>query len=185
MPVLSADAVLLTSGNALPALPATALPVLAVGDATAARAREAGCSDVRSAGGNAEDLLALACQTLPPGASLLLLSGAGQGTGLAAGLRDAGFRVRRRVAYEARAVPTFPDAAGEALLGNQVGAALFLSAEAARVFVRLLPPSLLPALSGVEALAIAPLAARVLRALPWRDVRASLTPTLDGLLTLL
>lgn len=181
-----ADAVLVTSGNALPALRGMeAVPLLAVGDATAARARAAGFASVWSANGDASDLLALAGRRCRPGASLLLASGAGQGAELARALRGAGFRVRRRVAYAARPVPAMPDAAVWALEGGKVRAALFLSADTARAFARLLPPALRPALAGVDALAIGPPVGAALAALPWRRVQVSLTPTLDGLLTLL
>ena len=52
------QAIVLTSAHAVPALsgPAKALPVFAVGDATAAAARRAGCGAVISAGGAAADL---------------------------------------------------------------------------------------------------------------------------------
>lgn len=179
------QAVLLTSGNAVAAVRGTSLPVFAVGDTTAARARAAGCPNVTSAGGDATDLVALVCRTCPPGSALLLPTGEGQGGGLAADLRAAGFRVHRRVAYVARPVRAMPQAALDAVAGNRLRAALFLSAETARVFVVLLPPSLHPALAGIDALAIGQPVARVLDALPWRRVHVSLTPTLDELLTFL
>ncbi|HYZ60956.1 MAG TPA: uroporphyrinogen-III synthase, partial [Acetobacteraceae bacterium] len=55
-------AVLVTSRNALPALPdeLRARPLLAVGRATAARAAALGFADVRDADGDAADLAALA-----------------------------------------------------------------------------------------------------------------------------
>lgn len=184
-----ADAVLLTSGNAVAgavaAVAGTAVPVLAVGDATAARARAAGCEQVESAGGDADALVALARRRCAPGASLLLACGAGQGTELAVALRAAGFRVRRRVAYAARPVAAMPAPAVAALEGGSLRAALFLSADTARAFAALLPADLVPALAEVEALAIGPPAASVLRELPWARVRVALTPALDGLLTML
>ena len=180
------EAILLTSANAVAALSdCPHAPVLAVGDATAAQARAAGRPDVRSAAGSAADLLALCRRHLPPGASLLLLSGAGQGTTLAADLRAAGFRVHRRVAYRAAPVPRLPGAAADAIEADRLRAALFLSAETAATFARLLPPSLHPHLRGIEALAIAPKAAAALAPLPWGRVRVSLRPTLEQVLALL
>ncbi len=183
------DAVLLTSGNAVPALaggpPGPGVPVLAVGDATAALARAAGAAAVESAGGDAAALLALARRRLPRGARLLLASGSGQGAALAAGLRGAGFMVHRRVVYAAVPVGSFPAAAAAAVAGGGLGAALFLSADTARCFARLLPAALRPALGGVEALAIGPAAAAALAPLPWRRVRVSVGPTLDQVLALL
>lgn len=178
-------AALVTSGNALASLTGLAGPLLAVGDATAQRAREAGFSDVASAGGDAADLLALVRRRCPPGATLLLATGRGQGRALSAALRGAGFRVQRRVAYVARSVRRLPDAAAEAVQGGHLRAALFLSAETARTFARLLPPALHPALASVDALAIGQPAADALAPLPWRQVRVSLAPTLDQVLALL
>lgn len=180
-------AVLVTSGNALAALPDAlhATPLLAVGDATAARARVAGFQDVRSAAGDADALAALARASLPPGGALLLASGRGQGAPLAARLRADGFRVHRRAMYDAGAVGAFPLAARRAFEARALCAALFLSAETARAFARLFPPDLAGTLGGVSALAIAQSAADALGVLPWRRVRVSLAPTLEGVLALL
>src|SRR5581483_8714594 len=71
------QAILVTSGNAVPPLPAShhGLPLLAVGDATAARARAAGFGQVSSADGNAGDLATLvAGRCDPDGDPLLLVS---------------------------------------------------------------------------------------------------------------
>jgi len=181
------DAVLLTSRNAVPALrpELRGRRVLAVGSATAARAREAGFTDVLDADGDASDLAALAERACAPGSSLLVLHGQGQGGALVATLRSAGFRVRRRVGYSVASVRTFPAAGSTALAGGAVRAALFLSAETARAFVRLLPTRRAAALGEVEALAIGQPAADVLTPLPWRRVRVSVRPTLDHLLGLL
>ena len=78
-----------------------------------------------------------------------------------------------------------PPAAIRALRDGSLAAALFLSAETARAFVRLLPPPLHPALAAVDALAIGQLAADALCVLPWRRVRVSAKPTQDSLLALL
>ena len=180
------DAILLTSGNAVEAVAAgPRLPVFAVGDATAERARLAGFDRVSSAAGDAAALLTLARAALHPGASVLLATGAGQGAWLAAGLRAAGFRVHRRVAYAACAATRLPDAAAAAIMGGRLCAVLFLSAETARIFCRLLPQDMQAALAQVDALAIAPSVAVALAPLPWRRVRVSVAPTLDQVLALL
>lgn len=182
-----ADAVLVPSGNALPALPASLhpIPLLAVGDATAARARRAGFTDVRSADGDAAALIVLARATLPAGSALLLACGLGQSKALASGLREAGFRVHRRAVYAARPAAALAPEAAEALRTGRVRAALFLSAETARAFVRLLPLALRPHLGHVDAIAIGRPAADALGALPWRRVRVSVRPTLDSVLGLI
>lgn len=173
------QAILATSANALqPGLPD--LPLLAVGDATAARAREAGFGVVHSAGRDAEALAALALARCDPaGPPLLLLSGAGQGFALAGSLRAAGFRVQRRVAYAARPVASLPVLPG-------FGHALFFSPETARHFVRLILRE--PATAMVEsatALAISEPTRTALGLLPWRRIHVASTPNQDALLALL
>jgi len=186
-PAPDVRAVLVTSGNALPPLPAALhrLPLLAVGDATAARAREAGFTNVCSADGDAAALAALAAQTLPPRVPLLLATGAGQGAALVADLRARGFPVHRRAVYAARPVRRLPAAALDALAGQDVRAALFLSADTACAFVQALPAALHRGLAGVDALAIGQPAADVLMQLPWRRVRVSANPTLVSVMALL
>ncbi len=182
-----ADAVLVTSANALPSVPPEyrAVPLLAVGDATGARARALGFQDVRSAGGDAVALTALAVATLPPGARLLLPVGAGQGAALAAALSAASFEVLRRVAYRAEPPRIFPPAAAEAFQARGLRAATFLSAETASAFAGLLPIGLRYCLASVDALAISESVAAALNPLPWRRVRVSASPTLDGIIALL
>ena len=181
------QAVLVTSGNALPQLPPALhpVPLLAVGDATAARARAAGFTEVCSADSDAAALAVLAAQMLPLRAPVLLATGTGQGGALAAALRERGFRVHRRAVYAAVPVRRLPGPALDALAGNGLRAALFLSAETARAFARALPASLLGSLGGVDALAIGQPAAEVLSRMPWRSVRVSAKPTSASLMALL
>ncbi len=180
------DAVLATSGNAIAALgPWRDVMLLAVGDRTAEMARAAGFARVHSADGDAAALARLVRTLLSPGARLLLASGARQGVPLATTLRDRGYRVLRRVAYAAQPMHRLPDAAAQALQGEHVHAALFLSAETARVFTALLPQPLHAALLQVTAIAIAPHTAEAISHLRWRSLRVSAKPTLDDVLALL
>ena len=180
------QAVVAASGNAV-ALPDAyhALPLLAVGNATAARARAAGFATVHSADGDAADLVALASLVAAPdGGRLLLAAGHGQGSGLAAALRRAGFTVQRRAVYAAASVRRFP-APAAAAIGGGLHAALFFSAATASAFARLLPPSLRGALRDTDAVVIGADAAAALQHLPWRALRVALRPTQDGILALL
>ena len=186
-PFGTVGAVLVTSGNAVPFLPASlhGVPLLAVGHATAGRARSAGFSNIASADGDAAALAELTRRACAPGTALLFATARGQGAPLAAALRAHGFAVHRRAVYAARPAARMPPAATRALRDGRLAAALFLSAETARVFVRLLPPLLHPALAAVDALAIGQPAADALCVLPWRRVRVSAKPTQDSLLALL
>ena len=180
------QAIVAASGNAV-ALPARyhPRPLLAVGKATASRARAAGFQHVHSADGDAQDLAAMASRVLDPAAGpLLLAAGHGQSMGLARALRMRGFTVQRRAVYAARPVRRCPQAAADAVAGG-LHAALFFSAETAHVFVRRLPRSLRPCLAGTVAAVIGEGAAEALRQLPWRALRVALRPTQDEVLALL
>jgi len=180
------QAILVTSGNALPALTPGPTPLLAVGDSTAARARTHGFSNVHSAGRDARALADLAARVADPLAGpLLLASGARQGEKLAADLRARGFRVVRRVCYAALQVQSFPPEAAASLSSGELHAVLFLSSETASAFVRLLPPEFYHALATVVALAIGNEAAEVLEKLPWLHVCRAENPTLDDVLALI
>jgi uroporphyrinogen-III synthase len=183
------QAVLVTSANALPALGPGLhdLKLLAVGDATAARARAAGFARVASAGRNAEALAALAIRCCAPARGALLLPTArGEGVELTRMLREAGFTVQRRTVYAAVPQESLPAAAAEALSQGAVGAALFFSPATARGFTKLLLAAM-PArcLNTVDALALSPAVAAPLASLPWRRIRVAEQPTQDALLTLL
>ena len=180
---LAVAAVALTSAHAVPALPpgCRGLPVFAVGDRTAAAARDAGCGDVRSADGTAVELAELMLREVR--GTVLLMAGAGQGAGLAAALRAGGVRVVRRVAYAAQPVRALPAAAAAALAGDGVHGVVLMSAATARQFGRLAGTA--AALAGAVAACISEATAAPVRHLPWRALRVSLRPNLRDTLDLL
>jgi uroporphyrinogen-III synthase len=105
-------------------------PALAVGDATARAARDAGFADVRSAGGDVTALSALANASLDPkGGTLLYCSGADVAADLVGWLIAAGFTATRRIVYEARVVAALP-----AIYSQPFDIIAFHSARAARAF---------------------------------------------------
>jgi uroporphyrinogen-III synthase len=183
------QAVLITSANALPALPGAyhALPLLAVGDTTAARARAAGFRDVQSAAGDVHALVALVLARCDPaGAPLLLAAGRDRGANPTPALQARGFAVIRRSVYAAAPVSALPEQARAALESGAVRAALFFSPATARAFVRLLRAALPPeCVSRVEALAISRATETALAPLPWRRIRVASRPNQNELLALL
>ncbi len=185
----SIAATLITSGNALDALPPdyTSVPLLAVGNATAERARRGGFTAVDSADGDAEALAALVRRRFQPAdGPLLLASGQRQGLGLAAALRADGYRVVRRVTYAARPASHLPDVAETLLRAGEPHVALFFSAETAGSYVRLVARAgLRDAIAYSEAVAIGRSASMALKALPWRRIRVAERPTQDDMLALL
>lgn len=187
------DAILLTSAQAVAPLAEAAaadaalreLPLFAVGDATAARARDVGFTRTVSAAGNAAELEALVRTRLPAGASLLLATAHRQGAGLAGGLRQAGYRLHRRVVYSAMPVQRLPAAALAALQAGEVAACLFFSTGTARNFERLYPVLSLKQLGAMQALAISPAVAAALAGLPWQAVQVAGHPDAAAMLSLL
>ena len=179
------QAILVTSAAALPALPASfhATRLLAVGDATASKARAAGFTAVHSAAGDAQALLALTTASCAPKAGSLLLPGAAD---LAADpttpLRQHGFRVIRRIVYRTRPAIILPADIHAAFHAGTIKPVLVYSPASARAFVRLARS--VP-LGGVEALAISAATAAALAPLRWRCIRVASRPNQDALLELL
>lgn len=190
----SAQALLLTSRAAARALPphlSRALPVLAVGEATAAEARACGFTTVAAAAGDAASLALAAEAAFDRAAGPLLLAvGAGYGHDLASALRTRGFRVSRRVVYAARPAKSLPRAAVAALGAGSVVAVLFFSRRSAECAISLIRAGGLAATaSRMQALAIstpvAAAASRALAPLVWGAVRVASRPNQDALLELL
>ncbi|MBC6440486.1 MAG: uroporphyrinogen-III synthase [Rhodospirillales bacterium] len=135
------QAVLLTSANGARALAdATAerdCAVLAVGDATARVAREAGFGDVASASGDVASLTTIAAARLNPGdGPVLHIAGSAVAGDLAGGLGARGFAVERCVAYRATTAATLPDNAVDGLRADRFDGAAFFSPRTAATFAR-------------------------------------------------
>jgi len=182
-------ATLVTSRNAVSACPQSCheRPVFAVGSATASCAADAGFRQVIDADGDAAALAPLVAAALSPkDGSLFFPTARGQGFALVNCLRQRGFRVIRRVAYEAIPVPVLSAEAVSDLQHQQLTAALFFSTETARHFVRLvLEAGLGGAVNNVDAVSISERAAMPLRKLPWRQISVALKPNQEAILALL
>ena len=181
------QAIIITSRAAARALPPAKLPVIAVGEATATEARARGFADVRAAGGDAQALAALIGATLKPeGGTLCLAVGEGYALDLASALRAKGFRVLRRVVYEARPSAALPAEARQAIREGHVHAALFTSPRSAREAMRLLRDAeLQKEAQNIIAIALSPRIAAALAALPWAEIRTASRPDHAALLACL
>ena len=140
--LVGVQALLCTSANGVRAFarrsPERALPLFAVGNATAARARAEGFGEVHSAAGAVGDLVELVGRFLRPDAgSLLHVAGSIVAGDLSGALRARGFMVDRAVLYEARPVTALSAATVRALTAGIVDVALFFSPRTAAVFTRL------------------------------------------------
>lgn len=136
------DAIVLTSGNGVPALADGSigwrdLPVFTVGSRTAAKVREAGLDDTRSADGDRNDLIELIRRTLPVPAKLLMIVGRDRKEDVPDRLREAGYEVTLWTAYAAEPVSALPEDMQAALRHGGGGAALHYSARGARTFIAL------------------------------------------------
>ena len=148
------------------------VPVFAVGDATAAAAREAGFDDVRSAGG---DLQALAALIRAQGAGLSILHPrAAEPAGDLAALVGDAARVTSLAVYEA--VETGAAAPGD------WDAVLIHSPRAGQVVAARLSAE---AVGGRIAAALSPAAARPLAVAGLAEIRIAAAPTEDALLAAL
>jgi uroporphyrinogen-III synthase len=141
-PVIDADlgagpwaAVLITSANGARAIAAhkrrgelTALPVLAVGQASATAARAAGFSDVTSADGDGGDLARLAAVRVSGAAvPLLYLAGEERARDLGAELAASGLKVATVAVYRTVKVAALPDDVRAALAAGVVEGVLHFS----------------------------------------------------------
>ncbi len=136
-------AVLATSANGIrglmrtPAIaPLRALPLFAVGPATARQAEVAGFRQIHTAGGDVDKLGAFVASSLPAsGRPLLHASGKAAAGDLKAALAARGFEVERTVLYEAVKATDFSPAARAFL--RLPGGVLLYSPRTAAIFARL------------------------------------------------
>lgn len=139
------QALLATSSNGVRALAthpqgaaALALPLIAVGEATARTAREAGFRDVKVAGGNVDALAALVRESLEPERGRLLhIAGRNRAGDLNTALSAYGFRVDVATLYAAEAATALPERVRSALQVGELDAVLLYSPRTARIYVDL------------------------------------------------
>jgi uroporphyrinogen-III synthase len=186
-----AQAVLLTSANGARALDAAApnetaaraLPVLTVGDATADAARGAGFTDVTSAGGDVDDLAALAVARLRTGGGRLIhIAGQTVAGDLLGRLTNAGFEIARVSLYEAVSASALSPEARDALDGQTLAGVVFFSPRTANLFVKLVVESgLAPRVRTITAFCLSDAVAGAAAALSWREIVVARAPRLDAL----
>ncbi|UWU69052.1 uroporphyrinogen-III synthase [Bradyrhizobium sp. NC92] len=144
---VSYDAVLVTSANAirtvvlqLPDLGLLQLPLFAVGEHTAAAAREAGFAEVIVAGGDAASLRDKVMQSardkvLKKKSALLYLAGGDLSRDLGGELGAEGFRVVTRTTYRMAPVKHLPREVCEGFAAHGIEAVLHYSRRSARAFL--------------------------------------------------
>ncbi|CAN0453389.1 unnamed protein product [Discosporangium mesarthrocarpum] len=163
------------------------IAAIAVGDASARAARDAGFAAVESAAGDIHDLAALVRRRLDPQAGPLLHPAGSVTAGdLAAMLSADGFDVRRYVAYAAEPVPCLPDAAVRALTTHGIAAVLLYSPRTAALFRELVETAGLTRFCAeIDALCLSRAVADRLSPRAFRAVRVAARPDQAALLALL
>jgi len=176
-----AQAILVTSRNGAAALAVSTdrrtLPILAVGDATAAALREAGFADVRSADGDAQALATLAAHSLDPARGPVVHArGAEIRYSPLVPLRQAGFATAEATLYRTHAIHTLPPEAAPC------DTALIYSPGSARRLMAAMPARVAPmAIIAISEAALAPM-----RGAPFvAGLHAAPHPSEEAMLTLL
>ena len=173
-----AQAIIFTSSNGVRAFPdargARDRTVLTVGNVTAAAAREAGFTDVRSADGDVRSLAALVKRELDPAKGKLIhIAGDHVAGDLGGELRAAGFNVERRLAYASVAAAPLPEA-----LNGPLDIVLFHSPRAADRFIELGAPNAANLTAGCMSGAIATAAEKT----AWKRIVTAPYPREEDLL---
>lgn len=189
----SADALLVTSANAMHALtdvPPQWLekPVFAVGEATAAALRDRGFTQIIAGDSTAEDVIHRIPEffTESGGRTVLFLSGQHISTDPQLLLAPYGITVGRSVTYVAEAVSALPDALLQHLKTGTPATLLFYSTRTAAIFRALIMQHALTATLGpLTALCFSPAIAETLADLPWAACDAVQTPTTEAILSAL
>ena len=164
-------AILITSANGARAIAAhkkrgelAALPVLAVGQATATTARNTGFSDVTSADGDGGDLAKLVAARFAGATKpLLYLSGEDRARDLGAELAASGLKVTTVVVYRTVKAAAFPDDVRAALASGAIDGVLHFSRRSVEAYLDcardVSGPALIPAHFCLSARAAEPLQA--------------------------
>lgn len=190
-PLLAADALIVTSANAVPALSRRLhrlghLPTLAVGDRTAEALRKAGMAAVVSASGDARAVADVIARSFPLGSTLLHVAGRDRHPEPSRALTEAGFRVVPWEVYAAEAVARLPAELARELRERRLGTALHYSARSADTLLKLASAAGCEAeLRALSHVCLSPEVAQALSPLRADRVSVAAAPTEDALLAAL
>lgn len=162
-----------------------AIPVIAVGRATAAEAKALRFTNVSESTGEGVDGLSRhIVATLKPGAgSILHPTGTVTAGDLKASLTAAGFTARTERIYEAHAAETLSGALIAELAANLVDTVTFFSPRAATLFAVLIEAeNLASACRSMTAVVMSGAVANALQPLAFREIRIAAEPTADAML---
>lgn len=187
-------AIALTSRNAVRALGDwpfakkwKSIPVFAVGDGTAASARDAGFTSVLSAGGDGLALARLVATTLKPSAGVVLYpAAANRSPAFETELKGSGFTVETVVAYRMIPAQKFDAPIRTAISGGALDGVLLYSPRTASVFRELLAfAKLESALAAMSVFAISDATAKALDGARTGAVRVAASPDEEAMMRLI
>lgn len=189
-----AQAIVATSRNALRALAtnpaldaALQLPLLAVGRATAAFAREMGFREVHTGPGDGSGLAETIRAMLNPAhGALLHISGETLAFDLAAALAPAGFTIRRAIVYRSTPADRLPPLVADRLRDSSLDAVTLMSPRTAETYARLVAEAgLVEAARGPAYICLSPAVAERLSPIAPGHVLTPPTPSTEEMLALL
>lgn len=182
------QALVMTSANGVRAFMARcsnrSLPVLAVGDVTAAAARLAGFENVQSASGDVGSLASLIIESLEAdGGAVVHAAGSKIAGDLSGLLKDAGFDYRREVLYQAHKVDELSSVAVQALKAGIISGVLFFSPRTAATFANLaIEAGLADACGNLTAFCLSQAVADEADAIEWGRIAVAESPGQESLL---
>jgi uroporphyrinogen-III synthase len=186
-----AQAILFTSRNGVRAFsrlsPTRDIRVLAVGDSTAALAREMGFVNVESAQGDSADLARLTIDRLKPADGLLFHAAGKTVAGdMSEALNKAGFKTIRRTLYDAKAVDALAEDTVTALRDRTLDYVLFFSPRTGRIFADLVEKAgLAGTCDSLKAICLSDAVASEIGDIDWREVIVAQQPTTTALLSVI
>jgi uroporphyrinogen-III synthase len=189
--VTLAQAILFTSRNAVRAFsrlsPRRDVAIFAVGDSTAALARDNGFVNVESAQGDSADLARLTIDRLDPADGLLFhAAGATVAGDLTDALNKAGFKTVRRPLYEAKALGALADETATALRDRTLDYVLFFSPRTGRIFADLVEKAgLTRTCDSLTAICLSDAVASEIAGIKWRNIVTAQLPTTAALLSVI
>lgn len=184
------QALLMTSANGVRAFarrnPERAIPLFAVGDATAKEAVEQRFTAVSIADGDVQALATLVkSRLLPADGPLLHVAGTRVAGDLAGDLQAAGFRYQRAVLYEARTTKHLRPETLAALKTNALSGVLLYSPRTAGIFRACIHDAgREQAIARITAFCLSPAVADALGELVWGAIKVARKPTQADLLEL-
>lgn len=186
-----AQAILFTSRNGVRAFarlsPRRDMPAFAVGESTAALARDNGFVRIESAGGDSADLARLVAARLKPEDGLLFhAAGTTVAGDLVGTLNKSGFKTVRRALYETKPVDGIDDETAMALRDRTLDYVLFFSPRTGRIFAELvIAAGLEKTCDSLTAICLSEAVESEISRLPWKTSSVAAMPTTDALMSAL